>query len=296
MKKSSGVAGDGLIARFNGPWAHEKLSFLDEFMPPALKATERKRERYYVDLFAGPGKNLDESNLGEEFDGSALRALTVTAAGDPSVHFTHATLVNLNRPEYAALSRRIDRLSAQGALRTPRKNIEILNGNANQVVHRIMNSIDKRAFIFVMADIEAPRQLNWSTLQAIKSHGHTSVDAFVLFPLDMALNRMLSYRKRTVEESASVLTAFFGCEDWRPLVEGRITDAQSPALRQGVLKLYMERMRGLGWNSVRVVRDVNRTGDCGLYKMLFATNHQAGKNIADWSAAQPRKKGQLDLF
>jgi hypothetical protein len=107
---------------------------------------------------------------------------------------------------------------------------------------------------------------------------------------------MLSYRKRTVEESAEVLNAFFGCEDWRPLVEDRITDAQSPALRKRVLELYISRMRGLEWNSVRVVRDVKRKGECGLYKMLFATNHPAGKSIAEWSAAQPRKKGQLDMF
>ena len=293
---SRGTASDGLVARFNGAWAREKLSFLDEFIPPALKATERKRQRHYVDLFAGPGKNLDESNPGHEFDGSALRAVTATAASSPSVHFTHATLVNLNKAEHAALSQRIDKLLAQGTLQTPRKRIELLNGNANQVVHRVMNCIDKQAFVFVMADIEAPKQLNWTTLQALKSHGHRSVDAFVLFPLDMALNRMLSYRKQTVEESASVLSAFFGCEDWRPLVEGRITDAQSPTLRQRVLELYMTRMRRLGWNSVRVVRNVKRTGECGLYKMIFATDHAAGKNIADWSANQPRKKGQLDLF
>jgi hypothetical protein len=33
------VASDGLPARRNGAWARDKLSFFDEFLPPALQAT-----------------------------------------------------------------------------------------------------------------------------------------------------------------------------------------------------------------------------------------------------------------
>src|SRR5689334_2765107 len=88
---------DGLRARKAGEWAHEKLSFLDEFIPAALQATgvarevgkRPKVERWYIDLFAGPGRNVVEET-GEEFAGSAIRALSMSAIKDPSVHFTHA--------------------------------------------------------------------------------------------------------------------------------------------------------------------------------------------------------------
>jgi three-Cys-motif partner protein len=133
-------------------------------------------------------------------------------------------------------------------------------------------------------------------VQAIKMHKHESVDLFLLFPLDMALNRMLSYRQETVEQSTAALNNFFGCEDWRPLVSGRITGAQSPDLRRAILDLYLRRLRELGWAHAMVVRDVKRVGASGLYKMIYASNHPAGKNIAEWSAEQPRKRNQLDLF
>lgn len=290
MAKDDVIASDGLRARENGAWARDKLSFIDDFVPPALQATQRKRERWYVDLFAGPGKNVDDA--GEEFDGAALRALRAVTSNDARVAFTHAVLVNLDSEDHAALTRRVDALDE---LRPPRRHVELLDGDANLVVHRIMRGIDPRAYAFVLADIEAPKQLAWSTVKALKAHGHESVDLFVLFPLAMALNRMLSYRRETVEESAAVLTRFFGCEDWRPLVEQRVTDAQSPELRRSALDLYMRRLRELGWAHVLVGRDVKRVGNSGLYKMIYASNHPAGRNLGEWSADQPRRKDQLDL-
>lgn len=296
MSKGDLLASDHLIARNNGAWAKDKLSFIDEFVPAALQATQRKLQRCYVDLFAGPGKNVDEDRAGEEFDGSSLRALRACAHSDPRVYLTHRKLVNLDRVDHDALSRRIDLMAEKGELRTARKNVELINGDANQVVHRIMLSIDVKAYVFVMADIEAPKQLSWNTIKALKAHGHESVDLFVLFPLDMALNRMLSYRKETIEESASVLTSFFGTDEWRALVERRMTNAQSAELRRNILALYVERLRSLGWAHVLVARDVKRRGECGLYKMLYASNHPAGKDIASWSAEQPRKRDQLDFL
>ena len=84
---------DGLIARNSGIWAKDKLSFLDEFGPHALLATRKKRQRWYVDLFAGPGVNVDHEDTHQEFEGAALRALKMVAPSDPSVHFTDMVLV-----------------------------------------------------------------------------------------------------------------------------------------------------------------------------------------------------------
>lgn len=45
-------------ARKNGEYAEEKLDFLDRFLPPALNMTASKPQRWYVDLFAGPGLSV----------------------------------------------------------------------------------------------------------------------------------------------------------------------------------------------------------------------------------------------
>ncbi len=294
MPHDEPVAADGLPARRNGAWARDKLSFVDEFFPAALQATQAKRERWYVDLFAGPGRNVDDG--GGEFDGAALRALRASAQHDRDTTFTHAVLVNRDVGHHAALRARVDGLASRGELRPARGAVEHAHADANQAVHRIMAGIHPRAYAFVLADIEAPKQLPWSTVAALKSHGHASVDLFVLFPLEMALNRMLSYRRATVDESAQVLTRFFGCEDWRPMVDQRVTDAQSPDLRRAVLDLYMRRLGGLGWAHVLVGRDVRRLGNAGLYKMIYASNHPAGRNLAEWTALRSGRGDQLRLL
>src|SRR4051812_34200965 len=84
---------DRLIARRNGSWAREKLSFMEDYVPPALQATHGKfPRRYYVDLFAGPGVNVDDD--GAEFPGAALRVLKSHATTRQDVGFTNAILVN----------------------------------------------------------------------------------------------------------------------------------------------------------------------------------------------------------
>jgi three-Cys-motif partner protein len=288
-------ASDGLIARNSGIWAKEKLSFLDEYGPPALKATEAKRQRWYVDLFAGPGINVDDEETHLEFEGAALRALKMTAPGDERVYFTHMVLVNKDIEAHQALEFRINRHCDEGHCRAPRAHVHAVHGDSNRLTHSIMRKINAKSYVFVFADIEAPKQLPFSTVRALMSHGHKSVDLFVLFPLDMGLNRVLSYNPETWEASAETLTEFFGTDKWRQIVEDRVTEAQSKDLRRRVLELYMEQLRK-DWQFVHVVRDVKRQGATKLYKMLFATNHRAGKKISEWSAAQPRKRDQLDLL
>lgn len=285
------VASDGLPARRNGVWAKEKLSFIEEFGPPALKATERISQRYFVDLFAGPGKNIDPESR-EEFEGGALRALRMTAVNEARLYFTHAKLVNLDADHHAALRTRVARIHEKNELRTPLSHIEDLLADANQVVHRIMRSIHQRAYVFVFADTTAPRLLPWATIKALKQYEHRSVDLLMLFPLDMGLNRILPYAGDPPEP---ILDAFFGCDDWRRIYAERVTSAQSAMMRKRLLELYMNRMRDLGWRFVRPTRDIKRTGDVRLYNMIYATNHEAGDRIASWSARRQRGRNQIDF-
>src|SRR5437773_4140137 len=118
------MARDGLVARRNGAWAEDKLSFLNEFVPPALQATLRKPERYYVDLFAGPGINVNDA--GNEFDGAALRALTMHAQADEDIGFTHAVLVNLDIDADASLKQRVENHCADGHCLVPLVDVQFL--------------------------------------------------------------------------------------------------------------------------------------------------------------------------
>lgn len=280
------IASDGLRARRNGRWGKEKLSFFDDFLPAALKATGAKLQRHFVDLFAGPGLNVDPAT-GEEFEGSTIRVLRSAAHADDSLHFTHAVFVNKDSDDQDALRSRVERLRKSGGCRVPEEHVEFVNADANLAVNHIMRRIHPKAYALVFADITRPSHWKCSSVRALRNHGHTSVDLYMLFPSHMAINRMTSFNSQTLEESRPVLNEFFGTEDWEGLAAKRQTNAQSRDLRRALLALYMNRLHGLGWQHVLVARDVRRTGDAGLYQMIYASNHPAGGRIARWSAERP---------
>lgn len=283
------LATDGLRARDNGEWGEEKLDFISTFGPPALKATAAKISRHYIDLFAGPGINRIRGGS-REFDGSPLRALELSAPGEGGLAFTNAVFVNRDRRDHEALEHRVAIRSAEGRSRIPATRVTCVRGDANDIVADVMRRVHKRAYAFVFADMEAPRQFPWSSVAALREQGHTSVDLYMLFPLDMALKRLLSSNPKTVEQSAAVLTSFYGTENWRPLL--RYREGSGADLGRAAQRLYLEQLRTL-WKHAVEVCDVRRGANHRLYKMLYASDNKAGENIARWAA---RRNAPPSLF
>lgn len=90
---------DGIRARKSGTWARVKLSFLDDFIPPALQVVGKSKhplsQRWYVDLFAGP---VPAANL-HEIHGDANEVLPgVLSRIDP---YAYALIVaDITRPAH----------------------------------------------------------------------------------------------------------------------------------------------------------------------------------------------------
>lgn len=292
-KSSLVMASDGLIARNSGSWGKQKLSFIDDFGPPALEATQRKIDRFYLDLFAGPGRNRNGEG-GEEFAGSPLRALPMTASDKPAIHFTDAILVNADPAQQAALERRVERLYADGVARMPRTRVRFELGDANYLLPNLLRRIPKPAYVFTFVDIEGIEDWPWSSVETLTNRGHSSVDLYMLFPMGMAIQRLISWRQTATDRYDRVLTAFFGAAAWKDLVAKRQTNAQSRMLRRGLEDLYVGRLRER-WKKVFVVREIKSRGR-PLYKMIYATNHPAGEHIAAWAKAQEEQRKQGSLF
>lgn len=282
------LASDGLPARDNGPWAQHKHAFLEHFGPPALQATRSMRRRVYLDLFAGPGLNVARPATGSprpgpdpahEFDGSPLLALELHGARDEHLTFTDAVFVNHSAHDHAALAARVDRRCAQGRSRIPRTRIETRHGDTNACLPDILSTIDPRTYVFAFADMEAPRQCPWRTIAQLRAR-HRSVDLYLLFPLDMALKRLVDYSG--AETHAAVLTEFFGTDAWRGLRPLRQSNALRHDLGRGLEALYLQQLR-TRWRYADVVSEVRRGTHHKLYKMLFASDHPAGEKLARWA-------------
>jgi three-Cys-motif partner protein len=287
------TARDGLRARVNGEWAEAKLSFLDYYGPTALEATLLKVRRVYMDLFAGPGINVREP-AGPEFEGGALRALRMRGVRSGAT-FTDAVLVNLSRLDHEALQERVSRLVQSGESLVPGDRTDIRRADANECLPEILSGFHRRDYILAFADIEAPRQWPWTSVQALKAQSHESVDLYMLFPLEMGINRLLAYNEADRERYGPVLTRFFGNDGWRELAARRRTSAQAPEFRRDLEELYLSQLRGL-WRYAGKVMDVRLRGRQGLYRMLFASDHEAGQKISDWAKRRAGQVGQTSLF
>jgi three-Cys-motif partner protein len=289
------MARDGLLARDSGPWGRTKLSFLDHYCPAAIQATERKLQRYYVDLFAGPGVNVVRGTPATEFEGSPLRVLRYVGQQRQDLSFTHAVFINAMQRDHEALQTRVERMLESSESRLARENIDLIPKDANKVIAGVLRKIPQRAYVLVFADMEAPKQWPWDSMKALKAHGHESVDLYTLFPLDMAIVRLLGYRRDHADRYAEALTRFFGTDSWRGLVGRRLTEAQAPQLRRDLVRLYLDQLRTL-WKHAGEMVDVYLRGEQRLYKMLFASDHRAGRAISDWIKNHSSERDQGDLF
>lgn len=287
------IAPDGLLARRNGRYAEDKLQFLNDYLPPALLTTKNMHRRHVIDLFAGPGWNVDKKDPRYDFPGSPFRELAARPRGHPSWGFSDAHLVNLDEVDQRLLEQRVDRWCAEGHSAVPRDRIRLVPERAASALPRILAAIPPLDYIFVFADIEGVEEFPWSMVEELRAHRHKSLELYMLFPLQMTLQRLMSYDTEQLKRYEPVITAFFGTEEWLRLYQARTTDALGPEFRQGLVDLYVTRLRAL-WPETEEQVNVKLTGSRDFYRMIFASRHPVGGNIAQWQR-DSRRKQQLRL-
>ena len=217
--------------------------------------------------------------------------------GPREVHFTDVWCINRDRRDHMALDVRVSERVRTGRSTIARERIRCIRGDANVELTRVLDAIHPNAYVFVFADMEAPKQCHWVTIEALRTHRqHKSVDLYMLFPLDMALKRLVSRNPVTVAQSARVLNAFFGDDRWRSVLHLRQTgsDADKDELGRALINLYVERLRN-HWAHVEMICDVRRGMHHKLYKMLYASDNLAGKKIAAWAKRRAQSQGELTL-
>ena len=205
--------------------------------------------------------------------------------------FTDAVFVNRDPRDHGALSLRAHKACQEGRSRIPWNRVSLINDDANIVLPSIMNDIGKRDYVVAFADITGINHWPFSSVRELRRQSHKSVDFYALFPLEMALLRMLSYDKRMMERYAPALTAFFDGDEWRAIAERRRTPADTPQLKLEVTELYKQKLQSV-WQHVEIQTRVGISEKKRLYSTVFATDHDLGKGLADWQ----RTRRQQDLF
>lgn len=103
----------------------------------------------------------------------------------------------------------------------------------------------------------------------------------------MALRRLIDYSGPVTDLNARVLTEFYGGDTWRQCEQFRQSEALRRDFAECLERTYLDRLRTV-WSHADHICNVHRESGQGLYTMLFATNHDAGKKIGEWAKKRAR--------
>ena len=91
--------------------------------------------------------------------------------------------------------------------------IQIEQGDSNELLTRWCNKTDWQRHRAVVFLDPYGMQVDWATIQAIAAT--KAIDLWLLFPLGMAVNRLLTRNEPPPKPWADALTRFFGNEEWK---------------------------------------------------------------------------------
>jgi three-Cys-motif partner protein len=209
------------IHQFGGDWTEEKLERVRAYLEQYMKIFKKNPSAayfstIYVDAFAGSGfrsagsttgnqtdslfPELAETEVQEFFKGSARKALELKHPFDKYV------FVEKSRERFE------DLLALKDEFPQLKGRVNIVRGDCNEELKRLCLETDWRRHRAVVFLDPYGMQVEWDLIKLI---GKTqAIDLWLLFPLGVAVNRMLTRREKPKKIWADSLTRFFGTSDW----------------------------------------------------------------------------------
>ena len=271
--------------QFGGAWTEDKLGRIRKYLTAYARifaSNEQARHliSIYVDAFAGTGYRADSvptmptDSLFPAFDdqeraflkGSARLALEIVPPFK----------------QYVFVEQNLERIHDLELLRSefPDKSaqISIVNDDANGYIARFCEHTDwsrSRAVIFLDP---YGMQVEWSSLERL---AHTrAADLWILFPLGIGVNRLLTRSGRPPEAWSRSLTRLFGTDTWNEAfytthrTEGLFGTMEISSKNVGIERItqyFMERLRSIFPAVAKKPRILYNSTNSPLYLLCFAT-------------------------
>jgi three-Cys-motif partner protein len=286
---------DGLLTRPIGIWSLEKLATLLLYFRAFTTACGKAGGGYYVDGMAGPGICRLRG----------ARPHPYLACGSPLIalrsqpQFQQCSFLEIDRRKVEALRARTAAYGGRAA---------VYQGDVNLDLSRLLrDQVPSRAPCFCFVDPQGI-ELSFDTISAVaRTPGRRlKPELLVLFPLRMALLRILTVSRPVGLETEGRLDGAFGGHEWFEIYEARrkehITVADAEV---GYLELYCDKVRALGyrWVQSKAIVAPRAPGmrRQEMYHLVFATDHPAGDKIMQDVFQRPYVldfpvSGRLPLF
>jgi three-Cys-motif partner protein len=216
-------------------WVCHKLECFADYIEAYTSALGKDRH-CYLEFYASGGKCLCQGTDCVIAD-SALRALATKRKFDSYILITQDSR---------------DAESLEQLTASYDTDVRIIIGNCvnEKVLQQAFDLIPRSASSFALIDPPGYRQLRWSTIRKLATHGKDwkghKLELLILFPLEMALLRNL-----TRPECQASITRLYGNRQWQEISQKRQDGKMSlEKMRNQLVRLFKAGLKELGYKYV----------------------------------------------
>lgn len=272
--------------RFGGDWTNEKLERVRKYLSAYTTIMSRQPFRFaYIDAFAGTGyraikkegeqEELPFPDLDSFLDGSARIALQV----EP--RFTRYSFVEQSESRFDELQK------LKKEFPHLQNDIILLNTDANSYLQDLCLNYSWKTNRAVLFLDPFGLQVNWETIIAIANT--KAIDLWYLFPLGVAVNRMLTKNGQIRVVWRDRLNKLFGDEGWYDVFYRAVKTTSLFGEEEVIQKIgdfglieqyFVERLKtvfaGVAENPLPLLNSHNNP----LYLLCFASGNPKGAKTA----------------
>jgi len=276
---------------FGGSWTQEKLDKLQRYL--IAYKTALKNQPFaliYIDAFAGTGyrEAADSSSpdgqlfsaLGEPepqafLDGSVRIALKI----DPP--FDEYIFIELSEERFSELARFKEEFPQLAS------RIQLMRGDCNEYLQELCNGLDWEYHRAVLFLDPFGMQVEWNTIEAVAAT--QAIDVWILFPLGVAVNRMLTRNGQIPNTWRSRLDRLFGTNKWfqefyrektTTTLWGNEQHLEKVAGFDQIANYYMQRLRTVFAGVADNALQLRNSKGIPLFLLCFAAANPRGARVA----------------
>lgn len=270
---------------FGGDWTEKKLASVRQYLIAYTTALSKQHFKIaYIDAFAGTGYRTSSVDEGSDsllfpgidhfLEGSARIALQV----EPRFHkYIFVEKSPIRFAELEKLKEEFPHLA---------RDIILHNVEANSYIKGLCQGPSWKAHRAVMFLDPFGMQITWDTIEAIAKT--EAIDLWLLFPLGVAVNRVLPKSGRLSPTWRNKLNVMFGATDWydlffdksrQPGLLGDEEKTEKIATFNSISEYYIKRLRTV-FAGVAEPLHLYNTRNNPIYMLCFAVGNPKGKEIA----------------
>jgi len=207
--------------KFGGSWTDDKLERIRKYLAAYTTISHaNKRARYfrttYLDAFAGTGTRTDSAQS-DRSEGGSLFDLAADSDAKSLKDGSARIALEVEPPfdHYLFVEQDADRAAELESLRTmySGRGIRVERAEANTFLCSWCSETNWRRNRAVVFLDPYGMQVDWTTVEAIAST--KGIDLWWLFPLGVAVSRLLKKEELPSERFAQALTRIFGTDKWK---------------------------------------------------------------------------------